>query len=214
MSLTVIAIAAVPAALVATVAAKTQSRPLTTIAATAALLIGVWLGNPSYMAIDIAAVTITTFLFWPKRAAAVVPASTAKANGRGVKIIIWLLFVTAVVWMITVSNSNTPPSSTATVQPTPLSIPAPNLQQGHQPTPQSNAEPPQKLDNYDQPRSTPSSPGTARSLKSESSGSSTVINDGYRLLVVPNDAIRRPCEFKAVMADEDYRACGIKPPQP
>jgi hypothetical protein len=65
MSLTVLAIAAIPAIAVVVVAVRTNSITATTLAAIAAGSIGIFTGSPHYALLDIFAVAVATWLAWP-----------------------------------------------------------------------------------------------------------------------------------------------------
>jgi len=213
--MTVILIALVPAIAVILIAIWSARKSVTLIAAVLAVALSLFTGNPAYAVLDAVAVLAATSLALntvdfgaPKPSQAPTPpsqaSSTSRGSGAGLRSTsIWILGLSAVAIYFWTRHSH----EVAHPVPPPAQSPAPRAQYEPPLQPVTGPAPtPPKPDRKSAHSS--ATPQPKRSLTQDSNNSSGAWPSG-------RSASQRPdCVYKGVMSDQDYRNCGLKPPQP
>lgn len=219
MSLIVFAIAAIPAAVVLAVGAATRSRLWICIVALLAAAVGIRTGSPTYTLLDLLFVALATYFAWPptdpaarqakeeeraaRRAYVESPEfkrKEAEWNTRLVLIAVGCV-ATYVYFQMRpapkVTETEPVTSTSAQVLPSAQVVPA---------APKVNLESPLII----KPAPPPQPPNQLpkRSRIQDANERESAWPSGRSPTPFPN------CVYKGVMTDQDYRNCGLSPPQP
>lgn len=207
LSLTVLAIAIAPAAIVATVAVRTKSRNATGVAAAIASVVGLSTGSPHYALLDVFAVAVATFMFWPRAGAVEQKLVVVKPQpSTGFDIVRGILFGSLLLAVILALVTKTPSHAPEASGSSPSVLPI-------QPSIEAPLVPSTRPVNQESVRSVNSTHPNSSARQHSREQVTPVINEGYGLRAAPGGNATQHCEYKAVMTDDDYRACGLIPPR-